>query len=333
MFGLTSGKAAATIAATMVGYEYGMLTEDVMNGAVVMILICCMVSSVVTERAAREIRIALTVEDLSMEDLGKGEYARQLVAVANPLTAVGLMKLAVFMRSPSNPHPITALFVRSNDDSAVASMGRNALHDAVAAGENAEIPIKEVERYDINVASGLNNVGKEQNASEIIIGLHRKSNIVDSFYGSMIEQLLGSTNKMVFLSRCFIPVNTVNRVITVVPQNAELETGFRLWVMRIANLCAQIGAKLIVLAYSRTIEYIKGALTEGGYEVRYEFRTMSSWDDFILLSGEVHEDDLLVVIAARKGSLSFSSDLENMPAFLSRYFSRHNLLVIYPKQF
>ena len=333
MFGLTSGKAAATIAATMVGYEYGMLTEDVMNGAVVMILFCCMVASVVTERASREIRIALTAEDLNIEDLGHGEYARQLVAVANPLTAVGLMKLAVFMRSPSNPYPVTALFVRSNDDTGIAAMGRNALKDAVSAAENAEIEVKEVERYDINVASGLNNLGKELNSTDIIIGLHRKSNIVDTFYGSMIDQLLNSTNKMVFMSRCFIPVNTVNRVITVAPQNAEFETGFRLWVMRIANLCSQIGARLIVLAYPQTAEYMRGALTEGHYEVRYEFRTMSSWDDFILLSGEVHEDDLLVVIGARKGSLSYSSDLENMPAFLSRHFSRHNLLVIYPKQF
>ena len=47
MFGLTSGKAAATIAAVMIGYSYGMLTEDMMNGAVVMILICCIVASVV----------------------------------------------------------------------------------------------------------------------------------------------------------------------------------------------------------------------------------------------------------------------------------------------
>lgn len=333
MFGLTSGKAAATIAATMIGYEYGMLSEDVMNGAVVMILFCCIVASVTTERASKRIRMALTAEDLTHEDLGRGEYGRQIVAVANPLTAHGLMRLALFMRSRSNPNPVTALFVRNNDDSSVVAMGRNALHDAVATAENAEIGVEEVERFDINVASALVNVGRERNSTEFIIGLHRKSNIVDTFYGSMIEQLLRSTNKMILMSRCFIPVDTVNRLIVVAPANAEFETGFQMWVMRVANLGAQIGARLVIIAYPRTIEYIRTALTDGKYEVRYEFRTMNSWDDFILLSGEVEDDDLLIVIAARRGSLSFSSDLENMPNFLSRHFTRHNLLVIYPRQY
>lgn len=333
MFGLTSGKAAATIAATMIGYEYGLLSEDVMNGAVVMILFCCIVASVVTETSAKKIRIALTTEDLSHDDVAKGEYARQLVAVANPLTSVGLMKLAILMRSPLNTHPITALFIRSNDERSVATMGRNALHEAVGIAENAEIGIKEVERFDINVAAGLINVSKENKSSDIIIGLHRKSNIVDTFFGVMIEQLVRSTDKMIFMSRCFMPVDTLNRVYVFVPRNAEYETGFQLWIMRVGNLCAQIGARLIMMAYPSTIEYLNAAIKEGKYEVRYEFRKMDSWDDFILLSGEVADDDLLIVVTARRGSLSWNSDLENMPAFLSRNFVRHNLVILYPKQF
>ena len=45
------------------------------------------------------------------------------------------------------------------------------------------------------------------------------------------------------------------------------------------------------------------------------------------------DDDLMVVVGARKGSISYSSDLESLPGFLSRYFSRHNLMLVYPKQF
>ncbi|MBD5329202.1 MAG: cation:proton antiporter [Bacteroides sp.] len=333
MFGLSSGKAAATIAATMIGYEYGMLSEDVMNGAVVMILFCCIVSSVATERAAKKIRFTLTAEDLSHDEMGRGEYARQLVAVSNPLTAVGLMKLAVFMRSPSNRSPIAALFVRNNDDPSVKAMGRNALREAVNAGESAELEIRQIERFDINVASALNNVGREENSTDIIIGLHRKSNIVDTFYGTMIEQLLHLSNKMILMSRCFIPVNTINHLFLVVPENAEFETGFKLWIMRVANMGSQIGAKLKILAYQKTYEYIRTALEEGDYKVRYEFYRMDCWDDFIVVSAEVKEEDLLVMISARKGSLSYSSDLDNIQAYLARHFNRHNLLVIYPKQF
>lgn len=333
MFGLTSGKAAATIAATMVGYNYGLLSEDVMNGAVVMILICCMISSVVTERAAKRIRISLTAESLSHDELTPGELARQLVAVANPMTSEGLMRLALFMRSPLNHNPVTALFIRNNDDSGVVQMGRNALRNASYVADMMDVKIKEVERFDINVVSGITNVSREENSTEIVIGLHRKSNIVDTFFGAMTEQLLKSTNRMLMLSRCFIPVDTVNRIVVAVPEKAEYETGFRLWIMRLSNLAAQVGARLFFVAFSSTAEFIRSAIVEEGYEVRHDYRKMQTWDDFILLSGEIEQDDLTVIISARKGSISYSSDMETLPAFLSRHFSRHNLLLVYPRQF
>jgi len=334
IFGLTSGKAAATIAAAMIGYQYGMLSEPVMNGAVIMILACCIVSAVTTERRARQLRMQITREEVLSESApGKGFFARQLVAVSNPLTAEGLMKMAVFMRSRLNDTPVTALFVRRNDDTESVTMGRNALRAATQIALAMDIEVKDVERYDLNIVAGVTNVVKENSATDIIIGMHRKSNIVDSFYGNFIEGLLNATNRMVFLSRCFIPVDTVRRLVVVAPCNAEYETGFRAWVERLANLASQLSARVLLFTYPATAPYIRAILEEDGYNLRHEFREMSDWDDFILLSSEVGEEDLLTIIAARKGSISHSSDLENMPAYLSRHFSRHNLLVVYPKQF
>ena len=133
MFGLTSGKAAATIAATMLGYQYGIISEDIMNGAVLMILACCLVASVVTERNAIKMRIQLTAAEMESAELERPEFARQIVAVSNPLTAEGLMRLAVFMRSPKNTEPITALFVRNSDDSMRLHAGRSSLRSAAQA--------------------------------------------------------------------------------------------------------------------------------------------------------------------------------------------------------
>ena len=106
-----------------------------------------------------------------------------------------------------------------------------------------------------------------------------------------------------------------------------------MWVTRIANLGAQISARLIFIAFRETAEFIRNVINEDGFEVRHDYRNMDTWDDFILLSAEVEEDDLMVVVGARKGSISYSSDLESLPVYLGRHFARHNLLVIYPKQF
>ena len=333
MFGLTSGKAAATIAAVMIGYSYGMLTEDMMNGAVVMILICCIVASVVTERAAKRIRMRLTEQDLEHEDVGETEFARQIVSVSNPVTAEGLVRMAVFMRNRLNCNPMTVLYVRTGSENRSRAMGRTALRMAADAAEQMDVATRTVERFDINVTTALGNVAVEQEATEIVIGLHRRSNIVDTFYGSLVEQLLDTTNRMIIMSRCFIPVDTVTRVMAVVPRNAEYETGFHLWVSRIATLACNIEARLTFITYKDTEEFIRTALAEDKTEVDVRFELLDSYDDFILLSGDIGEDDLLVVVGARKGSISYSSDLEALPGFLSRYFSRHNLMVVYPRQY
>jgi len=334
MFGLTSGKAAATIAATMIGYQHGLLSEDMMNGAVLMILVSCIVSSVVTQRATKRLRIERTEAELKSEgERVPGEYARQLVAVANHVTAEGLMRMALLMRNRRNQNEVTVLFVRNSDDARVVEMGRNALRSAVAAAQAVDIEVKDIERYDVNVVAGVTNEVKQNRASDIMIGLHRKSNVVDTFYGSMIEQLLQSTNKMIFMSRCFIPVDTLARLMVLVPDKAEYETGFQTWVERVGNLASQLACKVIFMAYTATSNFIRNVLEDEHFAIRHEYRELHNWDDFILHSAEIEDEDLLMVVGARKGSISHSGDLESLPAYLSRNFARNNLVVIYPEQF
>lgn len=333
MFGLTSGKAAATIAATMLGYQYGIISEDIMNGAVLMILACCLVASVITERTAIKMRIALTQAEMQSSSVENPEYARQIVAVANPMTAEGLMRLAVFMRSPKNTEPITALFVRNSDDPRALSSGRYSLRTAAQAAQEMGVAVKEEERFDLNVVSGLTNMIKQTHSSDIVIGFHRKANIVDSFFGQMTDSLLSKTMKMVIMSRIFIPISTINRIVVVVGNNAHLETGFHDWVARIGNLGQQLACKVIFLASSETSRYLEDVINNDGYGIRRIYQEMTGWDDFILLSGEVGPEDLFVIIGARKGSVSHSSELENMPEFLSKNFAGQNLMVIYPEQF
>lgn len=333
MFGLSSGKAAATIAATMIGYQHSLLTEDMMNGAVLMILVCCIVSTVTTQDATKRLRIERTEEEMNEAELRPGDYARQLVAVANPVTAEGLTRLALLMRNRKNRNAVVAVFVRNSDDRRTLETGRTALRLAVAAAQSIDITVKDVERYDINVVAGLINEAKQNNCSDIMLGLHRKSNIVDSFFGSMTEQLVMGTNKMIFISRLFMPVSTMNRIVVTVPDKAEYETGFQTWVERMSNLASQLACRIVFMTSATTSEFIVNVIEGENFKIRHEERIVDSWDDFIVKSAEISEEDLMVVVTARKGSISFSGDMDNMPAYLSRNFSRHNLMLVFPSQF
>ena len=334
MFGLTSGKAAATIAAALIGFRHGLLTEDMLNGAVLMILVCCVVASVTTQRASKVLRIEITESELKNENAAdKAGFARQLVAVANPVTAEGLMRMALLMRRRENQSPVTALFVRTSDDARKLQMGRNALSSAVAVAQAIDIDVKDIERYDVNIVTGVTNEAKQNKASDIMIGLHHRSNIVDTFYGSFTEQLLQSINKMVIISRCFVPVDTLARLVVLVPEKAEFESGFQMWIERVCNLASQLACKAVFLSPPETSKFINSIIVGENYHIRHEYRDINGWDDFILQSSEIGLEDLLMVIGARKGSISYGSDMENIPSYLQKHYAGNNIVVIYPEQF
>jgi len=57
IFGLSNAQAASTLAAVVIGFNIGLFNENILNGTILMILVTCFVSMVVTERAGRKVAI------------------------------------------------------------------------------------------------------------------------------------------------------------------------------------------------------------------------------------------------------------------------------------
>ena len=330
MYQLSNAHTAVALAVVTIGYGMGLFDEVILNGTVVMILITCTVSSLGTFRAAQKLK----VEMMSDEDENNAEHKKGnvLIPVANPLTAEELVDLALMMKGRRGGK-VYALHVRNDNSASSRAIGRNSLDVAEQAAASVDVRITPLERYDMNFVTGVMNTIEERDIDRVIIGLHRRTNVIDSFFGDKLIQLLRSTNKMVVISRCFIPVNTVARMVVTVPDKAQFETGFTIWVASVCNLAGQVGCRIIFCCSEATRQAIAGAIVRGKYGVRAEYRQMDAWDDFVLLSSRIKEDDVFVVVSARRASLSHSSELDTLPDFLHKYFSRNNLIVIYPEQF
>lgn len=338
MFGLTTAHTAVALAVVTIGYNMimpdgsRMMDETILNGTVLMILVTCAMAPIVTSGAAAKIKIREMSDDAVVK--APAIHRNILITVANPITATSMMDMALLMRDVrSKNYKLYALHVRTDNTASARAIGRNSLDLAAQAAAGVDEPLTTIERFDLNVATGLLNTMEERDITEVFIGLHRKTNVIDSFFGSKIEQLMRSTNRMVVMSRCFIPLNTVTRIVVSVPPKAEFETGFRRWVMSIGNLTRQLGCRVIFCCHPDTMPLIRGVLRRGGYDIRYEFREVEQWDDFLLLANRILDDDLFIVVAARRTSVSFSADMDAMPGFLQKYFSRNNLVVLYPEQF
>ncbi|MBO5272430.1 MAG: cation:proton antiporter [Muribaculaceae bacterium] len=339
MFGLTTAHTAVALAVVTIGYNMimpdgsRMMDEIVLNGTVLMILITCAIAPIVTARAASKMRIEILTDEGATEATASKRETKILIPVANPITVESLTELALMLRNPRRKTDIYAIHVRNDNSASSRAIGRNALDIAVKSASSVDVEITPIERYDINTVAGLLNAIEERDITDVIIGMHRKATVIDSFFGAKIEQLLKATNQMVIMSRCFIPVNTVTRIVVAVPPMAQFETGFSRWVRAIGNLTREVGCRVIFCCHPDTQPLIRGVLHRSRYDIRHEYRDVERWEDFVLLSNRILEDDLFVVVSARESSVSHNDDMADVPGFLQKYFSRNNLIVLYPEQF
>ncbi len=336
MYQLSNAHTAVALAVVMIGYEMHLFDVTVLNGTVVMILVTCTVSSFGTERAASRLKVQLLEqadEDSVRDDATT--HPRTLVAISNPLTAPSIVDLALSMRFPdtSVAGDLYALHVRNDNSASSKAIGRNSLDVAERAASAVETNLTAIERFDLNFITGVLNTMEERDITELVLGIHRRTSIIDSFLGEKIEQLLRSTNRMVVMSRCFIPLATVTRILVAVPKKAQFETGFRRWVQAVGNLGRQVGCRVEFWCEDSTAPLILTVITQSKLGIRMSFSTVASYDDFVIKSSEINDDDLLIVVSARRSSVSFDSDMDAVPEYLQKYLAGNNLIVIYPGQF
>ena len=336
MFGLSNAQAAATLAAVLVGYNIilpngeRLLNEDVLNGTILLILVTCVVSSFITEHAAK--RIAM--DDAEVSDEKAQEKEKFLIPVANPETLESLMSLAMVVRDEKQPDNLVALNVINDNNGSVKQemRGKRSLERAAQIAASTSVRLKTVSRFDLNITTGILHIGKEYEATNIIIGLHCKMSIVDSFFGNLTENLLKNTYLQVMVARFLIPVNTLRRIIVAVPPKAEFEHGFMKWITHMCRMSSQLGCRVHFYAHPQTLGYIRGYIQKKHKDTRVAYSELEDWDDLLLLTGQVNYDHLLVIISARRGSISYDSAFERLPMQISKYFNNNSIMLLYPEQ-
>ena len=339
MYGLSNAQAAATLAAVLIGHEIIMengerlLNDDVLNGTVVMILFTCVISSLVTERSAR--RFALDENVQAEEEAKKVNTEQILIPVANPETIEDLINLALVIKDAKQKNALVALNVINDNNSSEKKeqQGKRNLEKAAMIAAAADVPVTMVSRYDLNIASGIIHTIKEYEATDVVIGLHRKANIVDSFFGHLAESLLKGTHREVMIAKFLMPVNTLRRINIAVPPKAEYESGFSKWVEHFCRMGSILGCRVHFFANERTLMRVQQLVKKRHAGTPTEFSILEEWEDLLLLTGQVNYDHLLVVISARRGSISYDPSFERLPAQLGKYFSNNSLIILYPDQF
>ena len=338
IYGLSNAQAGATLAAVMVGYNLIMpdgqrlLNDDVLNGMVILILVTCIFSSFMTERASKH--IALESQAAVPED-DTGDDEKIMVPMKHKETADTLISLATMMRNRVLNRGIVALNIVYDDTNRLKyqERGRSLLEHVVKTANSTGVMVQTQVRIATNIINGIKHAFKEFNASEIIMGMHSGDEEDGKFWGEFIPGLFSGLNRQITIVRCLRPLNTIRRIQVAVPSRAEFEPGFYRWLERLARVAENLGCRIQFHAKHETLSLINQYIKNRHSGVRAEYTYMAHWIDMPKLSEGVEDDHLFVVITARKGTISYKSALERLPEELTRHFSGKSLMIIFPDQY
>ena len=336
MFGLTSAHAAGAIAIIMVGMRLTtpdgsvLVTGEMLNGVVLMILLTCLISTVVTEQAAQQ--ITLRDKEIPQEDTQDDE--KMLIPMKYPESAVRLVNLAIMMRNPKLGRGLVGLSVVYDDVDMRLNQerGQRLLEKVQQYAAAADVKMQTQVRVAANIANGIKHAFKEFRASEIIIGMHMHQEVSASFWGEFHQSLFNGLNRQIIMARLKQPLSTIRRIEVAVPSRAQFEPGFYRWLERVARLSVNLECRTIFHGRTDTLALINQYVRNRHPEMRVEFMQMDHWNEMPRLAATIAEDHLFIVIAARKGTVSYKNALEHLPEEIQQFFSGKNIIIIFPDQ-
>ena len=338
MFGLTSAHAAGAIAMLMVGMEMDagngmkMIDDNMVNSVVVMILATCIISTLVTEWAAQDI----TLRDNDMADNdGQDDDERILIPMKYPEYSERLVNMAILMRNTKLNRGLVGLNVVYDDENMTASQkaGKRLLEDMTRVAAAADVEMQTQVRVAANIANGIKHAFKELQASEIIIGMHTHREVSARFWGEFHQNLYNGLNRQIMMVRLVQPINTIRRILVAVPSRAQFEPGFHRWLERISRLADNLECRIQFHGRGDTLQLIRQYVNNRHPEARAGYAEMDHWVGLRDLAGTIAGDHLFVVVAARKGTVSYKNALERLPEEITKFFTGKNIMILFPDQY
>ena len=325
MFGLSTSQAAATLAAAIVGNKIGLLNDDVLNGTILLILVTCVVSSITSDRASRK----LILSGKALNAPAAVSSKKTLLALANPGMVDRLMDLALLVRKDNSKIPLSAITVVLDEDKQRMLEGTKVLDHAANIAASVNVPLLTKVRLTTNLAHGIVHEVKENDYRELILGFHKKETANDSFLGNVLPEVLNSLDCQVVMARMNIPLNTVRVIHITFPAKAEFEAGFPYWVEETARMASGLGCRIMYHGHPDTTEKIKLELKKHA-PIDATFFDTDGGNDLKRLAQLIRNDHLLIIVSARKGSISFRPSLDHIFVQLQRDYQDTPIMLIYP---
>ena len=254
MFGLTEAHAAGARAMVMVGInlqlESGepLMNNAVLDGVVMTILISCIISSIATDQAAKKLKMqndglakAHRMDSTPLDD------EKIFIPVNNTSDIETLMSTAIMMRNRKLNRGLICINIvnDANVSSQTQARSKECLDMAAKYANAADVPVQTQSRLAVNFVTATVHAFRENSASELLIGMHRRRHSDESFLGMFANGLIKRLSRQIIIVSMQIPANTIRKIVVAVPEKAEYEKGFYWWINRIARMAEDLGCPVV----------------------------------------------------------------------------------------
>ncbi|NJO77268.1 MAG: universal stress protein [Cyanobacteria bacterium RM1_2_2] len=224
MWSLSMPQVAATLAATFVGYREGMLTEDVLNSVIVLMLVTATLGPLITARAAAGLTPAVTLlatEPVNpvIEEPLDPPGSTIVVPVYNPTTQRHLLEMASLLARHHDgrivPITVTLGHVHMDAPELEGALQRNQdlLTQATQLSREFGALVEPILRIDDDIAQGISRASREQDANLIVMGWSQTSGLRARLFGNLIDRVLWSSHCPVAVTRLLCPPREMHRIL------------------------------------------------------------------------------------------------------------------------
>lgn len=330
VFGLSAARAASAIAIMIVGQEFNLVDESLLNSTVFLILVTCIVSSVVTQRAGQQLLLKHNEDHKKIAS----EFERIMVPIGNPDNIERLIDFSLLVKNPKSHEPLYPISVVPDGKKAdkEVEQKKKILDKVLLHASSVEKETRLITRIDVNIIDGLLRSVKELGISKILVGWNGKTTTIDKLFGTMLDRLLRKTNKMVIVCKLESDLSLTGNLRVFLPPRVEQEDGFLDLIDTIKHIANHANRKAYFYGNRTSVKAVRVLTEDDSFAIGMYENDLSDYFFKRISLDSIPPNDMFLFVKARRFTLSHSRLMDRYPKIIQKYFCSNNLALIYPEQ-
>jgi hypothetical protein len=149
--------------------------------------------------------------------------------------------------------------------------------------------------------------------------------------GERVASIIHDVDKTLMICHFEKPFVNHQRMVIFSPILAEKEKGFTTWLLKAVRISRELAIPLVHYGHTETQKAIRSELRQRKLNLSITFHPVQ--DNVQVLFEEIRNNDLIILISARRGSISYRSKTVSTLLKLEKLFDENNKIVIYPQQY